>query len=497
MSHYLKSSLLNNDEQDGLTKDGRPDLTNFEMDLIDTRVHSYSSMRESDSEQCCEHSIIKPACVPITILSLVVLTIVFYPLLNEELLGNTVQRFERTGECFDMCRLQIVESIPTNVSFGNFTESPTIYNAWKTLLDEAKSSIDFAVFYWNLRDESNYSTSAQGRDIFNKILAAGKRGVKLRIAQNSPSYISQQDDAKEFAEKAGASVRSLNFDRLLGGGVLHTKFWIVDEKHIYIGSANMDWKSLTEVKELGYVISNCSCLASEFSKIFTVYWRLGMDSAKVPAKWPLNLRTYFNYSRPLTVSINSKPAKTFVSSSPQRFNTKDREHDLSAITKILKDARKFAHIAVMDYLPTTVYLKDRNRQDDLINIISDAYISISFFRLLISHWNHSRTEIVPFLKSLIAVNEAFSHKRNFSGRVEAKLFTIDSSGAQLNISYARVNHNKYMVTERVAYVGTSNWVGDYFINTAGVGLSFISSEVVQTLNSIFLRDWESEYAKEV
>lgn len=42
-------------------------------------------------------------------------------------------------------------------------------------------------------------------------------------------------------------VRSLNFSKLLGGGVLHTKFWIVDRKHFYVGSANMDWRSLTQV----------------------------------------------------------------------------------------------------------------------------------------------------------------------------------------------------------------------------------------------------------
>lgn len=35
--------------------------------------------------------------------------------------------------------------------------------------------------------------------------------------------------------------------RALTSGVLHTKFWVVDKRHIYIGSANMDWRSLTQV----------------------------------------------------------------------------------------------------------------------------------------------------------------------------------------------------------------------------------------------------------
>lgn len=29
--------------------------------------------------------------------------------------------------------------------------------------------------------------------------------------------------------------------------MLHTKLWVIDKKHAYLGSANMDWRSLTQV----------------------------------------------------------------------------------------------------------------------------------------------------------------------------------------------------------------------------------------------------------
>lgn len=45
---------------------------------------------------------------------------------------------------------------------------------------------------------------------------------------------------------SGAEVRTVNM-RKLTSGVLHTKFWVIDKKHVYIGSANMDWRSLTQV----------------------------------------------------------------------------------------------------------------------------------------------------------------------------------------------------------------------------------------------------------
>lgn len=34
------------------------------------------------------------------------------------------------------------------------------------------------------------------------------------------------------------------------GGIVHTKLWVVDQKHLYIGSANMDWRSLSQVQQL-------------------------------------------------------------------------------------------------------------------------------------------------------------------------------------------------------------------------------------------------------
>lgn len=74
-----------------------------------------------------------------------------------------------------------------------------------------------------------------------------------------------------------------------------------------------------------------------------------------------------------------------------------------------------------------------------------------------------------------------------------------------------------MVTDRTAYIGTSNWSGDYFINTAGIGLVMQDNEPERTdradngtgantttstggstirgdLAAIFMRDWDSMYA---
>lgn len=53
-----------------------------------------------------------------------------------------------------------------------------------------------------------------------------------------------------FILLAGAQVRTLNFKKWFGSGILHTKMWLIDRRHFYVGSANLDWRSLTQVGSL-------------------------------------------------------------------------------------------------------------------------------------------------------------------------------------------------------------------------------------------------------
>lgn len=64
-----------------------------------------------------------------------------------------------------------------------------------------------------------------------------------------------------------------------------------------------------------------------------------------------------------------------------------------------------------------------------------------------------------------------------------------------------------MVTDNVAYIGTSNWSADYFTDTAGVGLVMedpvhadangSSSTIRSELASVFERDWNSKYSTDL
>ena len=85
----------------------------------------------------------------------------------------------------------------------------------------------------------------------------------------------------------------------MGAGMLHTKMWLVDRKHFYVGSNNFDWRSLTQVKEIGVLVMNCPTLAKDMEKIFDIYWLLGGPGKKVPDSWSPLLSTKINAENPL------------------------------------------------------------------------------------------------------------------------------------------------------------------------------------------------------
>jgi phospholipase D3/4 len=56
-----------------------------------------------------------------------------------------------------------------------------------------------------------------------------------------------QESADLAAGRPNVQNVTLLFDKWWGSGIVHAKVWISDKKDVYIGSANNDWKSLTQV----------------------------------------------------------------------------------------------------------------------------------------------------------------------------------------------------------------------------------------------------------
>ncbi|XP_034557658.1 5'-3' exonuclease PLD3 [Notolabrus celidotus] len=402
----------------------------------------------------------------------------------------------RRESCSDPCNIVLVESIPEGLEFNSSTTHPSIFQAWMNLMAEARSSVDIASFYWTLTNEdtgTHEPTAYQGETVL-KTLAELSGKVSVRIAVNTPQESQPQDNLR-LLNDSGAHIRTVNM-RKLTTGVLHTKFWVVDKKHIYIGSANMDWRSLTQVKELGVVVYNCSCLAEDLEKIFEAYWFMG-ESQSIPSPWPARFSTLYNKDTPLQLPLNDTQSNVYLSSSPPSFCAAGRTPDLQSILSVMEDAHSFIYIAVMNYLPTMEFSHPKRYWAEIdTQLRKAAYERRVRVRLLISCWASTQPVMFPFLKSLASV---YDPKGKLD--IQVRLFVVPVSPKQKEIPFARVNHNKYMVTDKIAYIGTSNWSGDYFVNTAGSALvvnqtaSESTEQTVQSqLRDVFQRDWDSDYS---
>ncbi|XP_036392735.1 5'-3' exonuclease PLD3 [Megalops cyprinoides] len=475
------------------------------------------SMKISEEEMQSHHRAQKYyRCVPLSIslatlllsvsLATLLLAVMLLQSLHVPLLSSPLDPpspkgpLPHSSACSDPCRIVLVESIPEGLEFNSSTANPSIYHTWLNLMEEAQSSLDIASFYWTLTNKDTGTqepTANQGEDILEKLsrLSGEQSGVSVRIAVNTPSESQPQEDLN-ILSRAGAGIRKVNM-RELTTGVLHTKFWVVDKKHIYIGSANMDWRSLTQVKELGAVVYNCSCLAEDLGKIFEAYWYLGEAGKSIPSPWPASYSTLYNKDTPLELPLNGTPSSAYLSSSPPALCADGRTQDLKAILSVIQDAQQFVYIAVMNYLPTMEFSHPKRYWADIdTQLRRVAYERRVRVRLLISCWGSTQPAMFPFLRSLAAINDAKSKLD-----IQVKLFVVPANPRQKLIPFARVNHNKYMVTDKVAYIGTSNWSGDYFVHTAGSALvvnqtaaESTEASVQEQLQAVFERDWDSDYS---
>ncbi|XP_008819674.1 phospholipase D4 [Nannospalax galili] len=404
------------------------------------------------------------------------------------------------GQQSDSCQLILVESIPQDLPFAaGSPTSQSLAQAWLQLLDTAQESVHVASYYWSLTGPDigiNDSSSQPGEALLQKLQQLLVRNISLAVATDSPTLAKESIDLQVLAAH-GAQVRQVPMRRLTGG-VLHSKFWVVDGRHVYIGSANMDWRSLTQVKELGAIIYNCSRLAQDLEKAFQTYWALGAPRAVVPRTWPQNFSSHINRFHPLRGLFDGMPTAAYLSASPPLLCPHGRTRDLDAVLAVMEGAREFIYVSVMEYFPTTRFTRPARYWPVLDNALRAAAFNRGVrVRLLVSCWSNTDPTMFPYLRSLQSLSNPSA-----GISVDVKIFIVPM-GNHSNIPFSRVNHSKFMVTDKTAYIGTSNWSEDYYSSTSGVGLAVSQKApgaqqgkvpVQEQLRRLFERDWSSRYA---
>uniref|UniRef100_A0A287D1U9 Phospholipase D family member 5 n=1 Tax=Ictidomys tridecemlineatus TaxID=43179 RepID=A0A287D1U9_ICTTR len=371
--------------------------------------------------------------------------------------------------CQNKCRIALVENIPEGLNYSeNAPFHLSLFQGWMNLLNMAKKSVDIVSSHWDLNH--THPSACQGQRLFEKLLQLTSQNIEIKLV----SDVTADSKVLEALKLKGAEVTYMNMTAY-NKGRLQSSFWIVDKQHVYIGSAGLDWRSLGQMKELGVIFYNCSCLVLDLQRIFALYSSLKFKS-RVPQTWSKN--------------------------SPKLFCPKNRSFDIDAIYSVIDDAKQYVYIAVMDYLPISSTSTKRTYWPDLDGKIREALVLRSVkVRLLISFWKETDPLTFNFISSLKAICTEIA---NCSLKV--KFFDLERENAcatkeQKNHTFPKLNRNKYMVTDGAAYIGNFDWVGNDFTQNAGTGLVINQADVrnnrsiIKQLKDVFERDWYSPYAK--
>lgn len=152
----------------------------------------------------------------------------------------------------------------------------------------------------------------QGDSIYKTLLTVGKsHAITIKMVENYPPKDKGDNADGVILENFGAvSRKSIDISDYMGRGKMHSKFLVADGHSFYLGSANLDWRSLNQKMELGVLVENCDCLGEDLNNIFNVLWDLknnGVENNK-----PLKKKADYNKESPLTINIQGEPAQVYI-----------------------------------------------------------------------------------------------------------------------------------------------------------------------------------------
>ena len=469
----------------------------------------------------------------------------------------------------------IVQSLPVGGGTWNLAhDAIDTYAALIDLVNSSSTTLDFTAMYMDLigtADRVTWSAEQmkafgadRGYALFDALRAAAKRGVAMRILLGTLNDPLNSTEIVELRQYPNVEARSWDPKLWYGGGIMHMKVWVGDGRAAYLGSANADWKSLAQVKELGVLhndgpsrcrrtvksenenLSSSPTLVAEVAKLFEVFWEWS-DPARAVATvtafspaylatltlppWdlavPAATRAKSPFSAPALASLHGiatpfplgpSGGSAFVSSAPDGTLTGVRARDEDALVYTLHDAQASASLSVMDFKPASGYSGGRGGSPVHWPALTNAILALAYarpvkIRLLISFWAHTDKSQPLAMKRLaegmascagayqscagsLEVRQYIvpGWNETASGELGEELSSRDSVATPAWPAFTRVNHAKYIVTDRRVNFGTSNWQWGYFHNTAGASLNTNDTALVAGAQSVFDADWNSPYS---
>ncbi|MCK4529913.1 MAG: hypothetical protein KAU44_01950 [Candidatus Marinimicrobia bacterium] len=368
-------------------------------------------------------------------------------------------------------RIELVESIPIETSLDN-KDIRNTSEVWIEMINSAKKTLDFGEFYI-----SHKEGEALG-PILNAVYAAADRGILVRFIVDGNMYKTYPETADKLNEHENISVHVYDLNAITGG-VLHAKYFIVDEKEIFLGSQNFDWRALKHIHELGIRIENKK-LVLFYAELFELDWQLSAEDADSEHILANIVQREELESFKVKNTEHGKINLTPTASNPKIiFNTAN--WDESNLVRLIGSAENSIRIQLLSYSP----LSRKELYETLDLSLRKAAARGVRIEMILSDWNFYSPRI-EYIKSLHAIPN-----------IEVKFSTIPEA-SEGYIGYARVEHCKIMVIdEKEFWLGTSNWSKSYFHNGRNLGIIVKNDKLAKRVSQIFLKSWNSEYCQPV
>jgi phosphatidylserine/phosphatidylglycerophosphate/cardiolipin synthase-like enzyme len=248
----------------------------------------------------------------------------------------------------------------------------------------------------------------------------------------------------------------------VSGGILHAKYFLADGREAVLGSQNFDWRSLSQIHELG-VRTTDPALVDRLQEVFEVDWRFALDQ-HLPAAAP----------RVIT------PGPAELVASPPFLSPGTVRPAEDALVQLIGQAGASIQVQLLTYSPVSGKNHYWPALDSALRAAAVRGVKV---QLLISDWIY-RNRGLAHLKSLALIPN-----------VEVRIASIPEA-ASGHIPFARTIHSKYMVVDgKTLWLGTSNWEEDYFEASRNVEVILREAMLVTQAGEVFRNLWDSAYVQ--
>lgn len=356
--------------------------------------------------------------------------------------------------------LQLVLTVPVETQLATAGAADT-KTTWLEMLSNAKGAgdtIDLEQFYLS------HKAGEPLEGVLDALREAAGSGVAVRLLVDKSFLKNESGGVTELADTDRIEIRVLDYGAV-AGGVQHSKFFIVNQKDAFLGSANFDWRALKHIHETG-IRTQDPHLVTSLRALFEKDWARAEKRGSF----------HFPEAAVDLPKIETAKAARFAAS-PVSDIPRGMRSTLDSILDLLKRAKKTVQIQTMDY-STGIYGEPTKRWHDLNKALIAASKVVSV-QLLVDETKKKQ----PGLEDLKKAG------------VEIRSIKIpEHSGG--SIPFARLIHSKYILIDgREFWIGTDNLGKSYFHASRGVGLVSSDKTVARQLSEIFSDLWSGSLAK--